>query len=192
MIFNVPGHIERIRDGLYISACHPYVTGITLVKTETRRPNRGIYQIEAERKKPHYTGYAVQRKRGVPAEPDIRIVMDRIWEESTAEYHREDCMVYPIPISKESAWAEGGYTPVEYEEIYLKLNPKRNRFRRWAFKFHVVATMEFKKIKMMEKATKEENAILRGYGVSEEEITDIEKVGRGEVKVEDYNRKWQK
>ena len=80
----------------------------------------------------------MQKKRGAKAEPDIRIVMDRIWEESTAEFHREDSTVYPIPISKEGAWAEGGYTPVEYEEVFLKFNPKGNRFRRWVFEFHAV------------------------------------------------------
>ena len=123
MIFNVPGHIEMIYKGLY---SHSF----SIVKTETRRPNRGIYQIGKN--------YAVQRKRGVKAEPDIRIVMDRIWEEIIAEFHHEDSTVYPILISKESAWAEGGYTPEEYEKIYLKLNPKRNRFRRYVFKFHVI------------------------------------------------------
>ena len=169
MIFNVPGHIGMIRNGLFwyegidkpdwsargmkeyyiqraqFLADRPDVSkevkeGLhpLIEKTESRRPNRGVYQVEAKRKKPHYTGYAVQRKRGVPAELDIRIVMDRIWEERTAEFHHTDCTVYPILISKESAWAEGGYTPTEYEEAYLKLNPKENRFRRWAFKFHVI------------------------------------------------------
>jgi len=154
MIFNVIGHINMIRNGLfydiaskqefskYVKGLYPprYLSGSypLIIKTETRRISRGIYQIEAERKKPHYLGYAVQRKRGVPAESDIRIVMDKIWEEKTAEFHREDCTVHPLLISKESAWAEGGYTPVEFEELFLKLNPKRNRFRRWAFKFHAI------------------------------------------------------
>ena len=138
MIFNVPGHIQMIRNGLDLRFTDEKGKSLIIIKTESRRPNRSIYQIEAERKKPHYPGYAVQRKRGVPAEPDMRIVMDKIWEERTAEFHRKDCTVYPILISKESAWAEGGYTPVRYEEAYLKLNPKQNRFRRWAFKFHVI------------------------------------------------------
>jgi len=134
MIFNVLGHIEMIRNGLMqyhlLSDSLNCPAEQRIVKTQTRRSNRGIYKVGKD--------YAVQKKRGVPAEPSIRIVMDKIWEESTAEYHREDSTVYPIPISKKDAWAEGGYTPVEYEETFLKLNPKRNRFRRWAFKFHVV------------------------------------------------------
>ena len=118
-----------IRNGLAPRGTF-FLAGGFIIKTESRRPNRGIYQVGRD--------YAVQPKRGVKAEPDIRIVMDRIWEESTAEFHREDSTVLPILISKENAWAEGGYTPMEYEEVYLKLNPKRNRFRRWAFEFHVI------------------------------------------------------
>ena len=137
MIFNVPSHIAMIRNGLALRGAYVLPLG-HIIKTQTRRINRSYYQVESERKKPHEMGYAVQSKRGVKGEPDIRIVMDRIWEESTAEFHREDSTVYPILISKGSAWAEGGYTPMEYEEVYLKLNPKGNRFRRWAFKFHVI------------------------------------------------------
>ena len=144
MIFNVPGHIDMIRNGS-ATGFHSYVPQETptfprklipeeVVKTQTRRLNRGIYKVGKD--------YAVQRKRGVPAELDIRIVMDRIWEEIIAEFHREDSAVYPIPISKEDAWAEGGYTPTEYEEVFLKLNPKRNRFRRWAFEFHMIEVLK--------------------------------------------------
>jgi hypothetical protein len=58
MIFNVPGHIDMIRIG---------------TKTQTRRLNRGIYQVGRD--------YAVQSKRGVKAESAIRIVIDEICEE---------------------------------------------------------------------------------------------------------------
>lgn len=137
MIFNVPGHIEMIRNGLALQGT--YVLPFEhVIKTQTRRIKRSYYQVESERKKAHEIGYAVQRKRGTKGEADIRIVMDRIWEESTAEFHREDSTIYPILISKGDAWAEGGYNPVEYEEVYLKINPKGNRFRRWAFEFHVI------------------------------------------------------
>jgi len=100
------------------------------IKTQTRRVNRGMYYVGSN--------YAVQRKRGVKAEPDIRIVMDRVWEETTAIFHREDSTIETITISRKDAWAEGGYAPVEYEKIFQKLNPKRNRFSRWAFEFHVI------------------------------------------------------
>jgi len=161
MIFAIPGHISMIRNGLFwydgidkpdysLEAMKEFSVQRTqfcanrsdlskevkkgihplIIKTQTRRLNRGIYKVGKD--------YAVQSKRGVKAEPDIRIVMDRIWGESVAEFHREDSTVYPIPISKEDAWAEGGYTPAEYEEIYLPFKPKQNRFRRWVFEFHVI------------------------------------------------------
>lgn len=115
MIFSVPGHIGMIRNGL--KATVP----VTTVKTQTRRLKRGVYQVGRD--------YAVQRKRGMKAEPDIRIVMDQIWKESYAQYLSN-------LISGEDAWAEGGYTPIEFEELFRKLNPKWNGDR-WAFEFHV-------------------------------------------------------
>ena len=129
MIFNVPGHIDMIRNGLHHVVLRQHDPKL-IIKTQTRRINRGIYKVGKD--------YAVQRKRGVKAESDIRIAMDKIWEESTAEFHRKDSTVYPILISEEDAGAEGGYIPAEYEEAFLKLNPKRNEFRRWAFEFHVI------------------------------------------------------
>ena len=110
-----PDISKEVKDGL-----HPLI-----IKTQTRRLKRGIYQIEAERKKPHKIGYAVQRKRGVPAEPDIRIVFDVIWVET-------------VLISKADAWAEGGYMPEQYEKVFRELNPKWDGGNRWAFKFHVI------------------------------------------------------
>lgn len=156
MIFNVPGHINMIRNGLFYDiASKPefskYVKGLypprhlsgaypLIIKTETRRLSRGIYQVEAERKKPHKIGYAVQPKRGMPAEPGIRIVIDRIWEESMFGSSQKVPEPHFLFISKEDAWAEGGYTPEEYEWAYRKLNPKwqEARWSRWAFKFHVI------------------------------------------------------
>jgi len=111
MIFAVEGHIEMIRKGR---------------KTQTRRLNKGIYKVGKD--------YAVQRKRGVKAEPDIRIVMDRIWKEEVEEFTDSSEVV----ISKEDAWAEGGYTPTEFEEVFTNLNPKWLSWSRWAFAFHVI------------------------------------------------------
>lgn len=134
MIYNQPGHIEMIRNGLRIITpasvlYHPMPYRI--VKTQTRRPNRGIYKVGRD--------YAVQRKRGAPAEPGIRIVMDRIWEEpcfkpsslSPNKYHF-------APISSEDAWAEGGYTPEEFEKVFRELNPKWDGWSRWVFEFHCI------------------------------------------------------
>ena len=157
MIFNVIGHINMIRNGLfydiaskpefskYVKGLYPprYLSGSypLIIKTETRRLSRGIYQVEAERKKPHKIGYAVQPKRGMPAEPGIRIVMDRIWEERAGSFliAKED-KTYPVKllILKENAWAEGGYTPEQFEKVFRKLNPKWDGWSRWAFEFHVI------------------------------------------------------
>ena len=125
MIFNIPGHIQMIRNGLHFLPVDTLnsPTELRIIKTQTRRLNHGIYQIGKS--------YAVQRKRGVKAEPDIRIVMDRIWKELYAEY----LCCY---ISKEDALAEGGYgSPIEFEEVFRKLNPKWIGDR-WAFEFHVI------------------------------------------------------
>ena len=105
MIFNVSGHIDMIRNGK---------------KTQTRRVNRGIYQIGKD--------YAVQRKRGVKAEPDIRIVIDCISDECC----------YRGRITPANAKAEGGYTVEEFEKLFRELSPKWNRERRWVFGFHVI------------------------------------------------------
>ena len=112
MIFNVLGHIDMIRAG---------------TKTQTRRVNRGIYHIGND--------YAVQQKRGVKAEQDIRIVMDRIWEEKAGFGY---ILPRDIEISFHDANAEGGYTVVEYEQEFRKAYPKWDGRSRWAFKFHVI------------------------------------------------------
>jgi len=147
MIFAVEGHIEMIRNGLMryhlLSDILNCPAEQRIVKTETRRPKRGIYQVGKD--------YAVQRKRGVKAESDIRIMMDEIWLETQGIVRTNyflECMgvqlnegilyVRGIPISKENAWAEGGYTPEGFEKIFSEVSPKWDGWKRWAFKFHVV------------------------------------------------------
>lgn len=130
MIFNIPGHVSMIQNGLFYEKNRIRYPDM-IVKTQTRRLNRGIYQVGKD--------YAVQRKRGVKAEQDIRIVMDKIWEEPCFK---------PSPYSpsghhfarilEEDAWAEGGYTPAQFEKLFAKLNPKWNGWSRWAFAFHVI------------------------------------------------------
>ena len=113
MIFNVPGHIDMIRNGLpSVAPCKPI-----LIKTQSRRLNRGIYKVGKD--------YAVQRKRGVKGESDIRIVMDKIWEDFDF-------------ISVENAHAEGGYLPTEFEETFEKINSTWRGGSRWVFEFHVI------------------------------------------------------
>ena len=139
MIFNIPGHIDMIRNGLPSPKNH-YIVSRThyptlIVKTQTRRLNRGIYQVGKD--------YAVQPKRGVKAEPGIRIVMDRIWKETGKVFlispsGRKFANATEIHITKEDAWAEGGYTQEQYEKLFRELNPKWTGWSRWAFKFHVI------------------------------------------------------
>jgi len=134
MIFSVDGHIEMIRNGLYISIADRDGVPARTIKTHTRRLNRSIYQIGKD--------YAVQRKRGVKAEPDIRIVMDKIWKEdgtksSISESGRKYSYATEICISAKDALAEGGYTPEEFEKVFRELNPKWDGWSRWAFEFHV-------------------------------------------------------
>lgn len=118
MIFNIVGHIDMIRNGLLPPPpTKRYGTQYLPIKTQTRRLNRGIYKVGKD--------YAVQRKRGVKAEPDIRIVMDRIWEDFDF-------------ISVENAHLEGGYLPRDFEEVFEKLNPTWHSGSRWAFEFHVI------------------------------------------------------
>ena len=130
MIFSEPNHIAYIRNGLpTIEQCKPI-----LIKTQSRRPKRGIYKVGKS--------YAVQRKRGAKAEPDIRIVMDEIWRE-IRYYEPERTNTKLMPISIEDALAEGGYLPTEFEEVYSKIDPG-NWLSRWAFAFHVVKIIDEK------------------------------------------------
>jgi hypothetical protein len=116
MIFNVPGHIEMIRNG---------------IKTQTRRVNRGVYQVGRD--------YAVQQKRGVKAENDIRIGIDDIWKEDllncVGAYSGQPLDPY---ISTEDARAEGGYYPITFEELFRAVNPKWDQITRWAYMFHAI------------------------------------------------------
>ena len=137
MIFNVPMHIAMIQNGLFHDRLRSRYPDM-IVKTQTRRLKRGIYKVGKD--------YAVQRKRGVKAEPDIRIVMDRIWEDF--DY-----------ISKEDALAEGGYNPAQFEELFAKINSKWKGGSRWAFAFHVV-----------EVYTKEEKEIYRKFDGAQKEL----------------------
>ena len=118
MIFAAEGHIEMIRSGLALRGTYVLHPG-AIIKTQTRRVNRGYYKLETERKKPHKTGYAVQRKRGAKGEPDIRIIFDRIWEEYC--YQVWLC-IHPI-----DALAEGGYKSDEFERVFRELNPEWKR-----------------------------------------------------------------
>jgi len=127
MIFNVPMHITYIRNGLTSLPAdnHDLPIEQRIVKTQTRRLNRGLYKVGKD--------YAVQRKRGVKVEPDIMIVMDWIWKEDVSKPN-----MFYTTITKENALAEGGYIPEEFEKIFSEVSSKWDGWERWVFKFHVV------------------------------------------------------
>ena len=150
MIFSVPGHIEMIRNGLHHVVLRQHDPKL-IIKTQTRRLNRGIYRVGRD--------YAVQRKRGVKAELDIRIVIDRIWEEQPQMYFivsdgtlrkmefsisREESTegiqrwIECHCISTQDAWAEGGYISAQFERTFKILNLDWDEQRRYAFEFHVI------------------------------------------------------
>jgi len=90
-------------------------------KTQTRRDGRGIYEVGKT--------YAIQPGRTKPGILDGRIGMLFIRRES-----------YPHDIvCTEDAFAEGGYTPREFEDLYYSLYPKQWRVR-YAFTFEFVPT----------------------------------------------------
>ena len=130
MIFAAEGHIEMIRNGLQNRHIQILQLIPEVVKTQTRRVNRGVYKVGKD--------YAVQKRRGAKAEPDIRIVMDRIWEERCISLGIYLPVRFYNYISDESAWAEGGYTPEEFEKLFREINPNWNGIIRYGFEFHVI------------------------------------------------------
>lgn len=75
-------------------------------KTQTRRPFSalGRYQIGKT--------YSIQPKRTAKGIPDGRILVMDMWAEN-----------FLRPISEADAKAEGGYSVVDYEALYERLNP---------------------------------------------------------------------
>jgi len=96
-------------------------------KTETRRRQSLNY------KKGRL--YSIQPKRTAAGIPDGKIlVLNKVLELKEKDY----------PISVESALAEGGYTPEQYEVLYEKLNPGWHN--RTAIKFDYVPSTIFKQV----------------------------------------------
>lgn len=106
MIFAYKDHPQAIIDGL---------------KTETRR------RITALDRYHEGVTYAIQPKRTAKGITQGRILILKKWVELKSKDY---------PISVEDAYAEGCYTPEEYEKLYEKINPKWNA--RVAFKFEFI------------------------------------------------------
>jgi hypothetical protein len=92
-------------------------------KTQTRRLSRGVYKVGRN--------YSIQPGRGMKG-IGKRIVIDEISSERCSSIGGGI-----IPISKEDAQAEGGYTQEQFERLFRKIYPGWDGFHRWAFKFHV-------------------------------------------------------
>lgn len=98
-------------------------------KTQTRRLNRGVYQIGKS--------YAIQECRTCKGIEGYRIVMDKICKRESFDG--------ALRIFPSDALAEGGYTPAEFEMLFRKLYPKWDeRKGRWAFEFHVISYLHKK------------------------------------------------
>lgn len=115
MIFK-PEHVKLILEGK---------------KTQTRRVNRGIYQVGKS--------YAIQECRTCKGIDGYKIIMDRTRKEVIERPQERGNPSFNI-ISEQDAIAEGGYTPAEFELLFRKLNPGWIETHRWAFEFHVVKT----------------------------------------------------
>jgi len=95
-------------------------------KTQTRRLNRGYYRVGRT--------YSIQPCRTCKGTRGHRIKMLEILPEGGD--------LRSIPLSQEDAKAEGGYSPEEFEELFLKLNPKWGGEMRYVFKFSLVTLDE--------------------------------------------------
>lgn len=105
IIFSVPGHVEKIKAG---------------VKTQTRRVPRPNDHLEnGVLYKGKQTWYAVGHESGIRGERNGKLIGYIL----IADLSLED--VTPTSyISEADAWAEGGYTPEQYENVWRDLNPK--------------------------------------------------------------------
>jgi hypothetical protein len=106
MIFAENNHPQAIIDGL---------------KTETRRRITALDRYHAG------GSYAIQPRRTAKGITQGRILILEKWVELKSKDY---------PISIEHAYAEGCYTPEEYEKLYEKINPKWKA--RVAFKFEFI------------------------------------------------------
>jgi hypothetical protein len=104
-------------------------------KTQTRRPNRGYYEVGKT--------YAIQPCRTCPGLIDYRIKMDAIWEEvSYKKLIRNgfdtSSIIQILPISVRDANEEGYISTVAFEEAFRELYSEWDGDSRWAYGFHVV------------------------------------------------------
>jgi hypothetical protein len=97
----------------------------------------------------------------VKPEKDIRIVMDRIWEE-WCDYGGGT----PYYILPSNARAEGVFTVEEFEKTFRELNPKWDGQKRWVFRFHVIEVQKM----IMDNIWEDMAVIYREMSLTEKEI----------------------
>lgn len=130
LIFAVPGHIEKIKSGEKTQTRRLWKDGMTierkLDRLELRFKGRLLY---AKGKT-----YAVIPKRGQKSVGRIRITDLRIeWR-----LNWEGEALVTVPLSENDAFAEGGYTPAEYDALWLKMYPKGGGYSRLVIDFEWV------------------------------------------------------
>lgn len=94
-------------------------------KTQTRRVNRGHYQIGRD--------YAIQPCRTCKGIEGHRIKIVGI-EDERGGYPGAQC---PI-VSHADALAEGFTDSLIFEEMFIKINPEWDGLSRWVFKFKLI------------------------------------------------------
>lgn len=115
-------HFKRYREkgenGMIFS-CNCHVKAIVdCLKTQTRR--RQVLNYKKGRL------YSIQPKRTAKGIPEGKIlIIAKVVETREKDY----------PISPEDAYAEGGYIPEEYEQLYEKLHPSWQNRTKITFQF---------------------------------------------------------
>lgn len=127
LIFAVPGHIEKIKAGEKTQTRRLWKPDALLVGTELRgKGGRLLYAVGKT--------YAVIPKRGAKSVGRIRITdLSMEWR-----LKWEGANLATVPLSVNDALAEGGYTPEEYDALWLKMYPQGGGYSRLVIKFEWV------------------------------------------------------
>lgn len=127
LIFAVPGHIEQIKSGTKTQTRRLWKSGTVLYGTELRgKGGRLLYAVGKT--------YAVIPGRGQKSVGRIRIT--KLQDEWRLKWEGEALVT--VPLSVNDALAEGGYTPEEYDALWLKMYPKGGGYSRLVIEFEWV------------------------------------------------------
>jgi hypothetical protein len=121
-----------------------------IIKTQTRRWSERVPVPQLYQRYEIGQLYAVQPKRTRSGLEGVKIKLTRKWIDLDPKSKEVRVQYYPlgylsrivevrtIPISTTDALAEGGYTPEEFEDAFLGLNPKWPGTDRVGLEFEVV------------------------------------------------------